>query len=140
MEMRRALRGMAIGVGTVFVLASGLENTSWAESTVVEGPGASTFRAYCANCHGMSGDGDGPVAGYLKIPPTNLTKLSSAETGEFPTELVFRAIDGREEVRLHGARDMPIWGEAFLRAGPDPEAKVQRRIEDLIVYLRSIQK
>jgi hypothetical protein len=88
----------------------------------------------------MVGEGDGPVAEYLKIAPTDLTKLSSSEAGDFPAERIYRSIDGREEVRLHGVRDMPIWGEAFVRAGPEPEAKVQRRIEDVIVYLRSIQK
>ena len=144
MQARRARWGMAIGVGIVFVLASGMASISWAESAeamdAALAAGASSFRAYCANCHGMVGEGDGPVAEYLKVAPADLTKLSSSEAGEFPTERVYRSIDGREEVRVHGARDMPIWGEAFLRAGPDPEAKVEQRIENLIAYLRSIQK
>jgi mono/diheme cytochrome c family protein len=34
--------------------------------------GAVLFRINCRHCHGVQGDGDGPVAPYLKEPPANL--------------------------------------------------------------------
>jgi mono/diheme cytochrome c family protein len=34
--------------------------------------GAALFRINCVHCHGVQGDGDGPVAPYLKEPPANL--------------------------------------------------------------------
>jgi mono/diheme cytochrome c family protein len=33
------------------------------------------FRQHCAQCHGMDGTGDGPVAPALKKKPANLTRL-----------------------------------------------------------------
>ena len=44
---------------------------------------------------------------------------------------MYRIIDGREEVRGHGTRDMPIWGEVFRQpeAGQhDEEIRVIGRI------------
>jgi mono/diheme cytochrome c family protein len=37
--------------------------------------GASLFAINCAHCHGVHGNGDGPVAGYLKEMPANLQAL-----------------------------------------------------------------
>jgi len=34
--------------------------------------GARLFAVNCTHCHGPGGDGDGPVAGYLKEQPANL--------------------------------------------------------------------
>jgi mono/diheme cytochrome c family protein len=39
---------------------------------VSEERGAVLFRINCVHCHGLQGDGDGPVAPYLKEPPANL--------------------------------------------------------------------
>ncbi len=63
--------------------------------------------------------------------------LSERNDGIFPAERVARVIDGREEVRLHGTRDMPIWGKV-LREGSeaDPEAAVVRRIAALTATVR----
>jgi len=52
--------------------------------------GASLYRARCASCHGDSGDGKGPIAAGLPVPPTNFTagvyKLRSTPTGSIPTD------------------------------------------------------
>lgn len=102
--------------------------------------GGVTYRSYCANCHGAKAKGDGPVAQYLRVEPTDLTLLAENNEGKFPADRVVASIDGREEVRTHGSREMPIWGDALLRPGPHPEAKVQQKIEALVAYLRSLQK
>ncbi|MBV8357584.1 MAG: hypothetical protein JO189_06555, partial [Deltaproteobacteria bacterium] len=52
------------------------------------------FRRYCAQCHGMDGTGDGPVAPALKKKPANLTLLSKNNGGVFPEKEVRDFIDG----------------------------------------------
>jgi hypothetical protein len=58
----------------------------------------------------------------------------------FPSERVHRIIDGRE-VRSHGDREMPVWGDAFRtsRDGLTAES-VKARIEALVRYLQAIQQ
>jgi hypothetical protein len=56
---------------------------------------------------------------YLTIKPADLTQLSKKRNGEFPFWYVYRVIDGREEIRTHGPREKPIWGDEFLRGRGD---------------------
>ena len=55
-------------------------------------------------------------------------------------------IDGRAEVRVHGLRDMPVWGDWFNAeaVSPDmtPEAReevVRMRIDSLVNYIETLQ-
>lgn len=100
-----------------------------------------SYRIHCASCHGESGRGDGPMAAYLKIPPTDLTRLAASRKGRFPRTQVYEAIDGRREVRGHGLADMPVWGATFQERGRDApqEQEVREKILDLLAYLESIQ-
>ena len=107
--------------------------------------GYTTYLGYCASCHGQTARGDGPVAEHLKVPPSDLTRISQRHDGEFPSERIYKAIDGREDAILaHGSREMPIWGEVFRAfsfsdpSGPG-EMTVKRTIDDLIQFLLSIQ-
>lgn len=98
----------------------------------------------CAVCHGAEGIGNGPMAELFDPPPINLTLLSKNNGGSFPFQRVFDSIDGREEVKAHGTRQMPVWGEAFQVTEDDPygpggEYIVAGRILLLAHYLRSIQ-
>ena len=45
--------------------------TAFAADTIVEG--ASLFPSHCAVCHGANGQGDGPAAKGLPVPPADLT-------------------------------------------------------------------
>jgi nucleotide-binding universal stress UspA family protein len=103
-------------------------------------PGAEVFRTYCASCHGTSAHGDGPLASSMRKKPANLTEIAKRNGGEFPTDLVFRTIDGRQPVRGHGGPDMPVWGDAFekSREAGDQE-RVKSVIQSLVDYLESIQ-
>lgn len=103
--------------------------------------GRTSYRIYCQNCHGKDGHGDGTIAELLKVPPADLTLLSAGNDGEFPADKVYLKIDGREEVRGHGPREMPIWGFSFQdpNRDEDQEAEVRERLLDLIAFLRSIQ-
>ena len=103
-------------------------------------PGGEVFRLYCASCHGSSARGDGPLAATMRRKPANLTEIAKRNGGEFPTDLVFRTIDGRQPVRGHGGPDMPEWGEAFGRSSEAGDAeRVKRVIQSLVDYLESIQ-
>lgn len=103
-------------------------------------PGAETFRTYCATCHGTSARGDGPLAASMTKKPANLTEIAKRNGGVFPSELVFRTIDGRNRVKGHGGPDMPEWAEAFSksREAGDTE-RVKSLIQALVDYLESIQ-
>jgi len=100
------------------------------------------YRIYCQNCHGESGRGDGPTAEMMKVKPADLTRISRRNGGEFPADRVARTIDGRELVRGHGNRRMPIWGLSFQELDQDTnqENEVREKIRKLTQYLESIQE
>ena len=108
--------------------------------------GGNDYQTYCASCHGPDGQGNGPVAEFLALTPANLTKLSRNNGGIFPAERLAQIIDGRREVKIHGPRDMPVWGDWFdaeaeapgLRAS-EREIVVHERIAALVAYLKTIQ-
>lgn len=95
------------------------------------------FETACASCHGPAGKGDGPLSDELKTRPPDLTTLARHNNGVFPAERVSQVVDGRQQVKAHGNREMPVWGNSFrLRdAGPSPAS----RIKALTEYIKSIQ-
>jgi mono/diheme cytochrome c family protein len=105
------------------------------------------YRWYCAQCHGMTATGNGPVAPALRKKPANLRLLSKNNGGVFPREDVRDFIDGRKASSAHGSREMPIWGMAlrgnqpgvYIPGKPLTEQEAQRRIELLVDYISSIQ-
>jgi nucleotide-binding universal stress UspA family protein len=103
-------------------------------------PGGEVFRTYCAACHGTSARGDGPLASSMKRKPANLTEIAKRNGGQFPSELIFRTIDGRQPVRGHGGPDMPVWGDVFSKSREAGEAeRVTAVIQSLVGYLESLQ-
>ena len=104
--------------------------------------GQRMFQVYCGSCHGLEARGDGTVADLLKVTPPDLTTLRQRNDGRFPTEQVHRTIDGREELRAHGSREMPIWGIGLqdLSRDSDQENEVAGRIADLVRFLATIQQ
>ena len=109
--------------------------------------GKREYDASCANCHGRDGKGGGPFARMLQARTPDLTTLSKNNGGVFPLARVFNIIDGREEVKAHGTREMPIWGRQLtLKAAPEyddypyeTEAFVRARILAVIDYLYRLQ-
>jgi len=104
--------------------------------------GEGIFRTYCASCHGLSGKGDGEIAGVLKQKPADLTRMSARNGGVFPLDQVRQATDGRHDVAgSHGTREMPVWGGALKRSeGGLSEDEAQEKINRLVHYIWSIQK
>lgn len=105
------------------------------------------FRTYCAACHGVSGAGDGTVAEFMTIQAADLTKLSRRNDGIFPRQKIVEVIDGRAEVRVHGARDMPVWGDWFNAEAVSPdtnaaarEETIRMRIDSLASYIETLQE
>jgi mono/diheme cytochrome c family protein len=108
---------------------------------LVAGPGTAApvpkegellYRRCCASCHGPSGRGDGPVAGALSPPPSDLTR-STGDVSE-----LMRVIDGRRTVRAHGTAAMPVWGEVFeesLLAEPHARRTVLLHVRALAEFV-----
>jgi mono/diheme cytochrome c family protein len=137
------------GAGSVVfmgILVSGLlwlwAGNSLAQEKEVSTAGQNVFNQNCAVCHGREGKGDGVAASMLTVKPADLTQIAKKNGGEFPFWKIYGVIDGRQDVKAHGTRDMPIWGEEFrLQAGTSvaAESQVRGRILELVYYLQSIQ-
>jgi hypothetical protein len=93
----------------------------------------------CADCHGIDGKGNGPIAASLEAKPTDLTVEAKNNNGEFPFEAVYDMIDGRKPIAASTSRHVPIWGQAFLSFGPDSQGIPRNRISAIIDYLKRIQ-
>ena len=101
--------------------------------------GRTVFKIYCASCHGEYGRGNGTVAVFLRRPPADLTKIAKRNKGVFPAERVYQLVDGRQGLKAHGDSQMPVWGDAFSKAGSD-EASIKARLQAMVKYLESIQE
>jgi len=99
------------------------------------------FTDYCAACHGLDAQGDGPTASLLKVPPANLATLAKRHGGKFPYEYVSGVLRfGTGPTLFHGSSEMPIWGPLFEYMDHYNEMVVQQRIKNLADYLASIQE
>jgi len=101
--------------------------------------GEEMYLNYCAVCHGKDGKGAGPAASALKVPPTDLSKLSANAGGKYPALHVSSVIRGEAELAAHGSKDMPVWGPLFWRMSQGHEGEVQQRIANLNSYIESLQ-
>ena len=134
-------RGIMLAAGTLFAAIVWTGVTGEAQSSVfareLPPDGAPLYRTYCASCHGTHARGDGPVAIAMKVPPPDLTLISSRNQGMFPAERVRQIIQGKGPA-AHGERTMPVWGDVFARrvTGPPTDAL----IDALVRYLDSLQQ
>ena len=142
------LVGIAIAL-TLFLASS----AAHAEDDTI---GSDEYRISCMSCHGVGGRGDGALAKFLTVKPTDLTSLAKnnggqypkLKAGQYPFLQVYQIIDGRAAVEVHGERAMPVWGNRYLAAQPggvssyggDYEKMVRGRILELVYYIQSIQQ
>lgn len=148
-ERERAVPALSMAVGLLAVLGLlgagfgiALAQTGGAaDETYSPFSGKISYKTYCMNCHGVDGRGDGYLADSLKKKPTDLTVLAKKNDGAFPAERLWASIDGREAIKAHGTREMPVWGDAFLwpDTSPERQAEAKRKIGELVEYVRSIQ-
>ncbi len=126
-----------------FLLFVASHLTDAQEMEVIAG-GELEYQNYCAICHGVDGRGQGMMRKFLTIPPSNLTQIAQRNGNTFPFWRVYRMIEGREEVRGHGTRDMPVWGDRFRAqaGGSDSGSRAQAagRLLGLVFYLQHIQE
>lgn len=105
--------------------------------------GQRDFRVSCAGCHGAQARGDGPMAPMLEVPVPDLTRIAARRGGQFPSDEVFRIIDGQADLSAHGPRHMPVWGYEFFGDDADDavaHGRATDRIEGVILYLRTLQR
>ncbi len=115
---------------------------STAPSYTVSADGPGLYRTYCAVCHGVRGQGDGPAAPAMKQKVSDLTVLSKKNGGKFPEEEVYASISGDQpsKIRAHGSSDMPTWGYVFRRDSKSPgDREAVTRLKALTAYVKSIQ-
>lgn len=134
-----------LAVGALVVLLAAAPGARGDEQKSEYSPfaGRQTYKTYCMNCHGVEGKGDGYLADSLKQQPSDLTVLAQNNGGTYPADRVLASIDGRQAVRLHGTREMPIWGDALLwpeEESPERRAHVERKLGELVAFVETLQK
>lgn len=144
------MRLLIASAGIVLVFAIGLSSTANAQTKGRADIGKREYDAKCAVCHGATGKGDGSYAELLKRPAADLTLLRKNNSGIFPVDKIYASIDGRDMVKSHGDREMPIWGrdygaesakaaEYYVDMPYDTETYIRSRILALIDYLNRLQ-
>lgn len=88
------------------------------------------YREKCSFCHGLKGDGNGPVADYIEPRPRDFTKglfkFRETRTGELPTdEDLFRTIS-----KGVPGTSMPAWGEGEFKLS-------HKAIWQLVYYIKT---
>lgn len=79
----------------------------------------------------------------MRPKPTDLTKLSRDNKGEFPFLRAMQIIDGRTTMRAHGDPNMPVWGEIFAAEEgmtSVQQLKVRGKVLLITEFLVSIQE
>lgn len=151
MKQRYLLLSVVLGVSMLVAVralaATTADPNATGTSAITVELGRVDFRQYCAACHGVGGKGDGTVAEFMTIAAADLTNLSKLNSGRFPRERVTEVIDGRADVKVHGGRDMPVWGDWFdaeaVDANTDAAARdviVRERINALVNFIETLQE
>lgn len=144
------IKAFAVAIGIFSLLMS---TSVQAEDDTI---GSDEYRMSCLSCHGVGGRGDGPLARFLTIKPTDLTSLSknnggqypNLKAGSYPFLRVYQVIDGRATVEVHGDRAMPVWGKRYREQlpllqsayGGEYEKVVRGRILELVYYIQTLQQ
>jgi len=116
--------GFAVERSTLFAATSIAQQEARSDSP----RGKAVYDAHCTECHGSSGQGDGPAAAYLTPRPLDFTsgkyKIRSTETGSLPTDddLIRSVADG-----LNGSA-MPGWRGVISDAD----------IRDVVGYIKTL--
>lgn len=153
MKLTPTTRLVAMAVVAIALTLFLASSAAYAEDETI---GSDEYRISCMSCHGVGGRGDGPLAGFLTLKPTDLTSLSknnggqypNLKAGQYPFLNVYQIIDGRTAVAVHGERAMPVWGNRYIAQQPagvssyggDYEKMIRGRILELVYYIQSIQQ
>lgn len=106
--------------------------------------GRSDFRALCADCHGPSGRGDGPLAAGLDPAPADVTRIAALNGGVFPGNRVMSHIYGytmgRSETPMPSFGDLLEGRTVLYDSGDGLQTPTPWRLVALNEYLKSIQR
>lgn len=95
--------------------------------------GKTLFETNCASCHGMTGEGNGPVGAALQPPPRNFTKgvfkFDTDKDGKTGTDADLKNVITQGAAAFGGSPLMAPW-PAFSDAD----------IANLIAYIRTFKK
>lgn len=130
------LLGCAIAAGQE--AAPGKKDTQGGANDSIAGK--RLYSSYCGMCHGVDGKGGGPFSPQLKTWPPDLTQLKSRNNGLFPSLHIAEVIDGEFDRPAHGSKEMPVWGPVFRSMAHGRKDSSQRRIDNLVRYIESLQQ
>ena len=125
------------------LLLATLLATPAAATAEQERDGRALFARYCASCHGVSGEGDGPVAPSLQKKVPNLRLLWRSYGTPLGVEAVSQFVDGRRRIAAHGDAGMPVWGRRLKDvdgAQESAEIEIRETVRAIVVYLDGIQQ
>jgi mono/diheme cytochrome c family protein len=141
--MQKTRQGRTFIISAAVLLLSGVviaraQSQIKDQSTESAKKGRVLYVRYCVSCHGPSGNGDGPAASSLKVPPADLTNISQRYNG-FPEEKMMDYINGEKYAVGHGSREMPVWGKR-LHGAASGQSAGKSDVYMLTMFLQSIQK
>ena len=132
------MKAWGLLAAAVIVVASALV-TVGAQVQAQPYSGSGDYQVYCASCHGPDAKGDGVIAKSLKKHPSDLTQLTKHNDGAFPSDKVYKTIDGAKGGG-HSDSDMPAWGDVFAKSSESAGAEnAAARIDVLVKYIQSLQ-
>jgi len=109
-----------------------------------EQDGRALFVAHCAVCHGMAGQGDGPLSRTLAKQPADLTKIAARREGVWPMLEVMAIVDGYTGLANH-RENMPVIDDMVegpmvdFDTGNGLVTRVPARLVATVEYLERIQ-
>lgn len=111
-----------------------IKRASWAS-------GQQMFNQYCAACHGVKANGQGPAAPACKTKPADLTKLAKRHGGKFPYGYFYAVLQfgSLMPTPAHGSADMPIWMPLFYSLDKSHKAISEQRMHNIASYVASLQ-
>ena len=138
------IAGVLLLVAGALLLAGGTGGEDAPERGLnPEHPAYGMYRRFCADCHGLRADGQGPSAARLAKPPPDLTGLRARYGDRLRLDWLAHVIDGRRTIRAHERDGMPIWGEELVPDQPDFQMRERARhrlVHSLADYVMSIQR
>jgi len=140
--MRRTLKNLIVAVLFAAVAAGQADQPDKTPDSSTASPmsGKRLYISYCGMCHGPDAKGGGPFSPQLKTWPPDLTQLARRNGGVFPSLHVAEVVDGEFDQPAHGSKEMPMWGPVFRSIAHGREDSAQRRIDNLVKYLESLQQ